>query len=194
MSAARNHPSHALALGVGLQSPCAGLVRGLFRIRELEKGEFDLAVALVLVARLSGDPDRAGLGLGGVEEVDADRRQVPVLEGEPVRAGGERAGRRREFHSNDARAAAKFRRRGTVARGQIQFDVAPVQPEGQVALQRFGVRRGLVRRDRAVAVAVDQGDDRLGDGHAGREVDLQPDVAGLDRHERRLQILVETMG
>ena len=58
------------------------------RIRALQrmKGKFDFACPLVIGAFLAGDLDRASLGLRGVDEVHAQGRQVPVLEGEFVRA------------------------------------------------------------------------------------------------------------
>ena len=84
------------------------------------KGKFDFARALGVVAFLPGDPNRARPGPRGVEEVDAHRSEVPVLEGEPVCTGRERLGRRGEFHLNDSPPGAKCGGGGEFSRGDFQ--------------------------------------------------------------------------
>jgi hypothetical protein len=77
--------------------------------RSRMKGEFDFARALGVGAFfLPGDLDRARPGPRGVEEVYARRGEGPVLEGEPVRTGCERLGRRGEFYLNDSPPGEKF--------------------------------------------------------------------------------------
>ena len=67
--------------------------------------------------------------------------------------------------------------------------------EREIALlQHLGIDCRFVPGNRAVAVAVNLRDHPFGDSHARRKVDLQPDAARFDGHERRLQILVVPMG
>ena len=119
---------------------------------------------------------------------------MPVLEGEPVRASHERAGRGGKFHLHDAPAGAEFVGRGEVECGELQFDCALVQSDDKVALQQGGVGRGFMRRDYVVAIAVNQGEHLFGDCHTGDEMDVQPETTRFDGHKRRLQILVKPMG
>ena len=162
--------------------------------RSRMNGKCDFARALGVVAFLPGDPNRARPRLRGVEEVDAHRGEVPVLESEPVRTGRERLGRRGEFHLNDSPSGAKCGGGEEFSRGDFQRSLAPIQAEREIAFQHLGIRCRFARGNRTVAVPVNQGEHLFGDRHAGREMDLQPDTTGLDGHKRRLQILVKPMG
>ena len=118
---------------------------------------------------------------------------MPVLEGKPVHASRDRAGCRGKLQPNDPLAGAKLGGRGEARCGELELDLALVQPHDEVAPQQFGVGCRFLRGDHAIAVAVHQGEDLAGDGDTRREVDFQPDVAGFDGHKRRLQVFVEPM-
>jgi hypothetical protein len=65
----------------------------------------------------------------------------------------------------------------------VELDALPIQAHAQVVLQQFRVGCGFLCGDHSVVVTVRQGQDLSGHGDAGREMNVQPDAAGLDGHE-----------
>src|SRR5262249_50053424 len=105
---------------------------------------------------------------------------MPVLQREPVRTGRERATRRGELYLNASGAGAEIFRCDEFRRGEFQFYLSPVYAEREITLQPLGISCRFVFGNRAVAVAVDQGNHLFGDGHPRRKVDLQPDATRFD--------------
>jgi len=130
--------------------------------------------------------------LSRVEEIHAGRRQVPVFKASlchQTRA----LRRRRVFHLNDSLARAERCWLGEVQCGELQFKVAPVQPEDKVAFSIIQLSGGFIGRNRAVAIQVNEAKDLFRHGYAWGEVDLEKDFLWTDGDQGGLKIFVKLM-
>ena len=101
---------------------------------------------------------------------------------------------RGKFHLDHSRASAQLGRRRELRGRHSQRQNALVQPDGQIALQRFGAGRTFLSGNRVTVASMNLLQHLIGDGDTGREIHFQTNLTGFDDHKGRLQILIEAMG
>ena len=147
---------------------------------------------LVGVASLAHDAEGRVARSQHVHQVDRSDRSMPVGQHErPVADSARRFDR--VVDADLGESFAHLRRRREAPRDEPGPDDATVDRDRLVVQHAFGVFALLRRREDAVGVPVDIGEDRRCGRGAGDQTQRGGDAVGFDRDDRRLQVFVDAV-